>query len=80
MLNAPYLHAVNSREKRRGACSYFVFYSEPAGNNFFTFMKDYCRLRSDHILLHIIEIKFRDKLRNQFFIRQKSSPFGGAFT
>ena len=71
MLNAPDSHVVNDSEERRGACSYFVFYSEAAGNNSFfwykDFMKDYRRLRSDHILLHTTEIKFREKLRHQFF-------------
>ena len=35
MLNAPDSHAVNDCEERRCACSYFVFYSEPAGDDFF---------------------------------------------
>ena len=84
MLHAPDSRVVNDREERRGACSYFVFYSKPAGSDVFfwwkDFMKDYRRLRSDHVLLHITEIEFRDKLRHYFFVGQKSSPCGGAFT
>ena len=34
MLHAPDSHVVNDREERRGACSYFVFHSEPAGDEF----------------------------------------------
>ena len=44
------------------------------------FMKDYRRLRSGHVLLHITEIESRDKLRHNFFIGQKFLPCGGAFT
>ena len=75
MIHAPDSHVVNGHEERRGACSYFVFYSKPAGNGFFfwwkDFMKDYRRLRSDHVFLHTTEIKFRDKLRHQLFCRAK---------
>ena len=34
MLNASDSHVVNTSEERRGACSYFVFYSEAAGDVF----------------------------------------------
>ena len=71
MLNAPDSHVVNDSEERRGSCSYFVFCSEAAGSVFSfwykDFMKDYRPLHSDHVLLHIAEIKFREKLRHQFF-------------
>ena len=33
-LNALDSHVVNDREEERGACSYFVFYSEAAGDVF----------------------------------------------
>ena len=72
MLNAPDSRVVNTSEERRGACSYFVFYSVAAGNDFFfwykDYMKDYRRIRSDHVLLHITEIKFREKLRHLFVL------------
>ena len=84
MFNAPDPHVVNTSEERRGACSYFVFYSVAAGNDFFfwykDYMKDYRRLRSDHVLLHITEIELREKLRHLFFFGQKSLPCVGAFT
>ena len=71
-LNALDSHVVNDREEGRGACSYFVFYSEAAGNIIFfwwkDFMKDFVRrLRSDRVLLHVTEFQFRDKLCHQFF-------------
>ena len=46
-------HVVNVREQGRGERSYFVFHSEAAGNDFAFWrkylMKDYRRLRSDHV-------------------------------
>ena len=84
MLHAPNSRVVNDREERRGACSYFVFYSEPGGKDFSLwwkdFMKDYFRLCSDHVLLLINEIEFRDKLGHEFFVAQNSLPFSGDFT
>ena len=70
-LNGLDTYVVNDREEDRGACSYFVFYSEATGNIFFfwrkDFMKDFCHLRSDHVLLHINDFQFREQLRDQFF-------------
>ena len=71
IINAPDSHVVNVSEERCGVCSYFVFYSEADGNIFFFwykgFMKDYRRLRSDRVLLHITnKIELCDKLRHNF--------------
>jgi len=69
-------YVVNVREQGRGERSYFVFHSEAAGNDFAFWrkdlMKDYRRLRSDHVLLHLPEFQYRDKLRDVFFLRAKS--------